>query len=217
MMNWHWAEEIMSLEIVPLISGPMGRTTLLFSFTGNVKALINGLYFWVGLLQLMSLIKWNIVTQDIKDSLSSIINLDFTCESTAVSSATCPVHAVSVPWLWAVHCVYHLLCSLQQGRAEHTTNLCHYSVIASNHMISFMGQWRRPAWCSRWLLRSLGNGPVALWWRVVCCPPCRAKDAPSLSLPEMASGWNVFFTARPFHLHWCTTPQFPLRENIAHW
>lgn len=50
-------------------------------------------------------------------------------------------------WLWrgAVLCVHHLLCCLQQGEAEHTTNLCHYSVIASNHMISFMGQWRRPA------------------------------------------------------------------------
>ena len=117
----------------------------------------------------------------------------------------------------AVSCVYYLLCSLQQGKAEHTTNLCHYSVIASNHMISFMGQWRRPAWCG-WLLQSPGNGPVALWWRVVCCPPCRAKDAPSFSLPEMASGWIVFFTAQPFHLlyAWVQHCSFHL-ENIAYW
>lgn len=39
----------------------------------------------------------------------------------------------------AVSRVYYLLCSLQQGEAEHTTNLCHYSVIASNHMISSWG------------------------------------------------------------------------------
>ncbi len=45
MMNWHGAVEIMSPQIAPLIFGPMGPTTQLFSFTGNVEALINGLYF----------------------------------------------------------------------------------------------------------------------------------------------------------------------------
>lgn len=44
-MNWHRAVEIMSPQIAPLIFGPMGPTTQLFSFTGNVEALINGLYF----------------------------------------------------------------------------------------------------------------------------------------------------------------------------
>lgn len=44
-MNWHRAVEIMSLQIAPLIFGPMGPTTQLFSFSGNVDALINGLYF----------------------------------------------------------------------------------------------------------------------------------------------------------------------------
>lgn len=63
LMNWHQALEIMSPQIAPLIFGPMGPTTQLFSFSGNVEALINGLYFWVVLLQLMSLIKWNIVIQ----------------------------------------------------------------------------------------------------------------------------------------------------------
>lgn len=45
MMNWHRAVEIMSPQIAPLIFGPMGPTTQLFSFAGNVEALINGLYF----------------------------------------------------------------------------------------------------------------------------------------------------------------------------
>lgn len=45
MMNWHRAVEIMSPQIAPLIFGPMGPTIQLFSFTGNVEALINGLYF----------------------------------------------------------------------------------------------------------------------------------------------------------------------------
>lgn len=63
MMNRHRAVEIMTPQIAPLIFGPMGPTTQLFSFSGNVDALINGLYFWVVLLQLMSLIKWNIVTE----------------------------------------------------------------------------------------------------------------------------------------------------------
>lgn len=45
MMNWHQAVEIMSPQIAPLIFGPMGPTTQLFSFSGNVEALINGLYF----------------------------------------------------------------------------------------------------------------------------------------------------------------------------
>lgn len=44
-MNWHRAAEIMSPKIAPLVFGPMGPTTQLFSFTGNVEALINGLYF----------------------------------------------------------------------------------------------------------------------------------------------------------------------------
>lgn len=63
LMNWHQAAEIMSPETAPLILGPVGPTIQLFSFSGNPEALINGLYFWVVLLQLMSLIKWYIVTQ----------------------------------------------------------------------------------------------------------------------------------------------------------
>lgn len=45
MMNRHRAVEIMTPQIAPLIFGPMGPTTQLFSFSGNVDALINGLYF----------------------------------------------------------------------------------------------------------------------------------------------------------------------------
>lgn len=45
MMNRHRAVEIMTPQIAPLIFGPMGPTTQLFSFSGNMDALINGLYF----------------------------------------------------------------------------------------------------------------------------------------------------------------------------
>lgn len=45
MINWQKAVEIMSSQIALLMFGPMGPTTLLFSFRGNVEALINGLYF----------------------------------------------------------------------------------------------------------------------------------------------------------------------------
>lgn len=40
----------------------VGPVVLLLSFTDKAKAMLNTLYFWVVLLQLMSLIKWNIVT-----------------------------------------------------------------------------------------------------------------------------------------------------------
>lgn len=41
LLKRHKTVKIMSPEMVPLIFGPMGPVALLFSFTGNVKALIN--------------------------------------------------------------------------------------------------------------------------------------------------------------------------------
>uniref|UniRef100_A0AAV2JZZ3 Uncharacterized protein n=1 Tax=Knipowitschia caucasica TaxID=637954 RepID=A0AAV2JZZ3_KNICA len=76
--------------------------------------------------------------------------------------------------------------SLPQSSAQHITNLCHYSVIASNHMISFRGS-------GGGLLGASGRGGLGVMVRWHCdggvyAVLYRAKDAPSFSLAKMASG-----------------------------
>lgn len=93
-------------------------------------------------------------------------------------------------------CVFTTSSVVSSRGKLNTPTIC--VITLSLHQITWLASWGSGGgllWCG-WPLQSLGNGPVALWWRVVCCPPCRAKDAPSFSLPEMALGWIVFFTAQ---------------------